>query len=66
VAQNIPIRPRSERVPIMDAAALEDRTRPLEKDPTPIWLRHRLQSRETSAATRAREWLRGLVSVNDR
>jgi hypothetical protein len=39
---------------------LDERTRPLGKEPTPIWLRHRLQRRHmsesTSAPRRAREW----------
>ncbi|HKZ90862.1 MAG TPA: hypothetical protein VJZ50_01875 [Candidatus Limnocylindrales bacterium] len=65
VAQNTPAPPLSQRVPMMDASLLDDRTRPLEKGPTPIWLRHRLQgrsgSRAASTARRAREWLRQLA-----
>jgi hypothetical protein len=47
---------------MMDASVLDDRTKPLTKSPTPIWLRHLLQEaharRSSSAAERAREWLR--------
>jgi hypothetical protein len=60
VAQNTPAPPHFQRVPIMDAGRLDDRTRPLGKEPTPIWLRHRLQRRQgrvSSAAGRARGWL---------
>ena len=60
MAQHTPARPGSQRVPIMSGSMLEDRTRPLGKEPTPIWLRHRLQRRHMSESTssprRAREW----------
>ena len=61
MAQNTPAPPRFQRVPMMDSGLLDDRTRPLDKDPTPIWLRHRLQrrpgGRASAAAVRARGWL---------
>ena len=51
----------ASRVPIMDSSLLDARTRPLEKEPTPIWLRHRMQRRHmtetTAAPRRAREWI---------
>jgi hypothetical protein len=50
----------AQRVPTMSASTLDARTRPLQKEPTPIWLRHRLQRRHMSESTtaprRAREW----------
>jgi hypothetical protein len=51
VAQNIPVQPEPQRVPMMDAGMLEDRTRPALKAPTPIWLGHRLQSRDSPKAS---------------
>jgi hypothetical protein len=49
----------------MSASMLEDRTRPLAAEPTPIWLRHRLQRRHMSESTsppgRAREWFERLA-----
>ena len=61
VAQNTPAPPRYQRVPIMDGGLLDDRTRPLGKDATPIWLRHRMERRSggraPSAVGRARGWL---------
>lgn len=60
MAQHTPVNLGAKRLPMMSAAALDARTRPLEKEPTPIWLRHRLQRRHmqesTSAPRRAREW----------
>lgn len=65
MAQHIPIEPQRQRVPMMDPRLLEDRTRPLAEEPTPIWLRHRLQRRHmqetTTAPKRARRWLRQLA-----
>jgi hypothetical protein len=65
VAQNTPLHPGAQRVPMMSASMLDDRTRPLGKEPTPIWLRHRLQRRHmresTAAPRRAREWLHRLA-----
>ena len=50
---------------MMDGAMLDARTRPLDQEPTPIWLRHRLQRRhmQQSAASprRAREWIERLA-----
>ena len=69
VAQNQPASPGFQRVPIMEAGTLDDRTRPLSKGPTPIWLRHRLRRRGgvkgTSPAGRARMWLRQLAGASD-
>jgi hypothetical protein len=50
----------------MSATMLDDRTRPLEKEPTPIWLRHRMARRHmtesnTSPPRRAREWIQRLA-----
>jgi hypothetical protein len=60
VAQHTPVNLGAKRIPMMSASALDARTRPLDKEPTPIWLRHRLQRRHmeesTSAPGRAREW----------
>ncbi len=65
MAQHTPTQLGSQRVPIMSASTLEDRTRPLGKEPTPIWLRHRLQRRHMTEATssprRAREWFNRLA-----
>jgi hypothetical protein len=45
---------------MMSRSMLDERTRPLDMEPTPIWLRHRLKRRHmtetTSAPRRAREW----------
>ena len=53
------------RIPMMDGALLDARTRPLDYEPTPIWLRHRLQRRHMAESTtpprRAREWIRRLT-----
>lgn len=53
------------RVPMMDGALLDARTRPPDQDPVPIWLHHRLQRRHmreaTSAPRRAREWIQRLA-----
>jgi hypothetical protein len=61
VAQNTPAPPRAQRVPMMDAGLLDDRTRPLDRVATPIWLRHRMRRRDPSAnpsaVARARGWL---------
>jgi hypothetical protein len=61
VAQNQPLDVGAQRVPTMSAATLDAKTRPASSEPTPIWLRHRLQRRHmsesTSAPRRAREWL---------
>lgn len=69
VAQNQPASPGFQRVPIMEAGMLDDRTRPLAKGPTPIWLRHRLRkrggARDASSAGRARMWLRHIVGASD-
>jgi hypothetical protein len=62
VAQNTPLPPTYQRVPMMDASLLDDRTRPPQQDSSPIWLRHRLQRRSTSATSRARAWFRQRVS----
>jgi hypothetical protein len=60
VAQHTPAQLGAQRVPMMSSTALDERTRPIEHEPTPIWLRHRLQRRHmtesTSAPQRAREW----------
>lgn len=65
MAQHVPIEPQPQRVPMMDAAMLDARTRPVEHEPVPIWLRHRLQGRHMREATtppgRARSWLRQLA-----
>jgi hypothetical protein len=61
VAHQNPVDIEASRVPIMDRAMLDSRTRPLDREPTPIWLRHRLQRRHMREATpaprRAREWI---------
>jgi hypothetical protein len=45
----------------MSASMLDERTRPVDVEPTPIWLKHRMQRRHmtesTAAPRRAREWL---------
>jgi hypothetical protein len=60
VAQHTPAQLGAQRVPMVPASTLDERTRPLGGEPTPIWLRHRLQRRHmtesTSAPRRAREW----------
>lgn len=66
VAQHTPAQLGSTRVPIMSASMLDDRTRPVEQAPTPIWLRHRMERRHmaasnTSAPRRAREWIQRLA-----
>ena len=65
VAQHTPAQLGAQRVPTMSATVLEDRTRPLEVEPPPIWLRHRLQRRHmtetTSAPRRARDWFSRLA-----
>jgi len=62
VAQNTPARAQYQRVPIMDASMLDDRTKPTSRTATQIWLHHRLQPRGgakgDSAVRRARAWLR--------
>ena len=49
----------------MSASMLDERTRPTEVEPTPIWLKHRMQRRHmtetTSAPRRAREWFSRLA-----
>jgi len=49
----------------MSASMLDERTRPLDAEPVPIWLRHRLQRRHmtesTTAPRRAREWFSRLA-----
>lgn len=61
MAQHTPAHPGSQRVPIMSGSMLDERTRPLDVEPAPIWLKHRLKRRHmtetTSAPRRAREWL---------
>ncbi len=60
MAQNTPAQLGAGRIPMMDASMLDARTRPLVGEPTPIWLRHRLQRRteQNSPPSRgAREWL---------
>lgn len=56
---------RGQRVPMMSASMLDERTRPLEAEPTPIWLKHRMQRRHMSESTtaprRAREWFSRLA-----
>ena len=61
MAQHTPAQLGAQRVPTMSGSTLDERTRPLDKEPTPIWLRHRMQRRHmtetTSAPRRAREWI---------
>jgi hypothetical protein len=65
VAQNTPVQLGAQRVPTMSAAMLDARTRPLAKEPTPVWLRHRLERRHmtesTSPPRRARAWFRRMA-----
>ena len=65
MAQNTPVNLGAQRVPIMSAATLDERTRPVETEPTPIWLKHRMQRRHmtesTPAPRRAREWFNRLA-----
>jgi hypothetical protein len=62
VAQNNPAQPQLQRIPMMQADMLDERTRPADTAPMPIWLGHRLRRRRLSglaaASGRAREWLR--------
>ena len=64
MAQNQPANLGAQRVPTMSAATLDAKTRPASSEPTPIWLRHRLQRRHMSESTpapgRAREWFNRL------
>ncbi len=65
MAQNTPAQLGARRIPMMDGAMLDARTRPLDQEPTPIWLRHRLQRRHmqgsTASSRRAREWIERLA-----
>ena len=65
MAQHTPAQLGAKRIPTMSSSMLEDRTRPLVIDPTPIWLRHRMERRHmtesTSAPRRAREWFSRLA-----
>mgnify|MGYP001813748898 CR=1 FL=1 len=60
MAQHTPVQLGAQRVPMMSGSTLDERTRPAEQEPTPIWLRHRMQRRHmtesTTAPRRAREW----------
>lgn len=60
MAQHTPAQLGAQRVPMMSGSTLDERTRPVEPEPTPIWLRHRMQRRHmtesTTAPRRAREW----------
>lgn len=64
MAQHNPVQLGSQRLPIMDASMLDARTKPVDQEPTPIWLRHRLQRRHmaetTTSPRRAREWIQRL------
>lgn len=61
MAQHTPVQLSATRVPMMDGAALDARTRPLDRPPTSVWLRHRLSpvpaQRPVPVRLRAREWL---------
>jgi hypothetical protein len=61
VAQHTTAQPGATRIPMMDGAALDARTRPLDREPAAIWLRHRLQPSPTrkpgSDRSRARGWI---------
>lgn len=65
MAQNTPAHLGESRVPMMDGAMLDARTRPLHQEPTPIWLRHRMHRRHMRESTppprRAREWIERLA-----
>ena len=65
MAQHTPAQLGAQRVPIMSSSTLDERTRPLEVEPPPIWLRHRLERRHmtesTSAPRRARDWFNRLA-----
>ena len=59
-----PVQLGASRLPMMDGALLDARTRPPEQAPTPIWLGHRLQRRQTPPAPpprRARAWIERLA-----
>ena len=65
MAQHTPVQLGAQRLPMMSASTLDERTRPPDVEPPPIWLRHRLQRRHmtesTSAPRRAREWFSRLA-----
>ena len=65
MAQHTPAQLGSRRMPLMDRAVLDARTRPTNTEPTPIWLGHRLQRRHMRESTtppqRAREWIQRLA-----
>ena len=65
MAQHTPAQLGAQRVPMMSASALDERTRPLEVEPTPIWLKHRMRRRHMTESTtpprRAREWFNRLA-----
>lgn len=65
MAQHTPAQLGAQRVPMMSASTLDERTRPVEAKPTPIWLKHRMERRHmtesTSAPRRAREWFSRLA-----
>ena len=65
VAQHTPAHLGAQRVPTMSASTLDERMRPVELEPTPIWLKHRMERRHmtesTSAPRRAREWFSRLA-----
>ncbi len=65
MAQHTPAQLGAQRVPMMSAATLDEKTRPAATEPTPIWLKHRMQRRHmtesTSAPRRAREWFNRLA-----
>lgn len=65
MAQHPPLDLEASRVPMMDGALLDARTRPPSDEPMPIWLHHRLGRRHmregTSPPRRAREWISRLA-----
>ena len=65
MAQHTPVQLGAQRVPTMSASTLDERTRPSDVEPTPIWLKHRMQRRHmtesTTAPRRAREWFNRLA-----
>ena len=61
MAQHTPVQFGATRVPMMDGAALDARTRPLDRELTPVGMRLRLQARRmrapAAARSRAREFI---------
>lgn len=59
-----PVQLGATRLPMMDGALLDARTRPPEQTVTPIWLGHRLQRRQAPPAAPprgARAWIERLA-----